>query len=63
MLEFLDEELTDQERATFRKIVSMHFGSRSEGTPTTDLAKKVRSFIEADSKAAASTDGELEYAD
>lgn len=51
MLEFLDEELSDQERTTFRKIVSQHFGARAETIDSAALVKRVISWIEADARA------------
>lgn len=52
MLEFLSDELMEREKRTFKKIVSMHFGSRGESADAADLVKRVVSWIEQDAKLA-----------
>ena len=57
MLNFLDDELDDQKRITFQKIVSRHFASKAESGDSADLVRRVIAWVEADARAAAEPNG------
>ena len=46
MFEFLDEELSEEERKVFKKLVSLHFNATANADSPASLSQRVKAEVE-----------------